>query len=134
MKTHSYRYRTAHALFEKALNALASIIPQSPGGELPRKPRRILIIKFGGMGEAVLARSLVEHLRKRNPGMSFDFLVEPRTAEMMTSGMGGRVFLYTPQTDGIAKAVSVLLEIRRVHYDAVLDFEQTSFLTAAFSW
>jgi ADP-heptose:LPS heptosyltransferase len=96
-------------------------------------PKRILILKFGGMGEAVLARSLVDHIQARHPNISFDFLVEKRTLEMMTLGRDGNVYLYTPGADGMWKAVISLLEIRRRKYDAILDFEQHSLLTAAFA-
>jgi ADP-heptose:LPS heptosyltransferase len=85
------------------------------------------------MGEAVLARSLVERLQERNPDMSFDFLVERRTVEMMTAGRAGTVSLYTPGEDGIFRALKLLKEIRGRRYDAILDFEQHSLLTAAFA-
>ena len=86
------------------------------------------------MGEAVLARSLVERLRERNRGMSFDFLVEKRTVETMTCGAQGSTWMYSPGTDGLGRALSTLWKIRKRKYDAVLDFEQHSMLTAAFAW
>jgi len=85
------------------------------------------------MGEAVLARSLMERLCARNPDMEFDYLVEKRTAEMMTSGSRGRISIYSPRADGLSAALTMLRGIRSRHYDAVLDFEQHSLLTAAFA-
>lgn len=134
MKLFAYRYRPIHAISEKLLSLTAALIPigvkDQPLGECPRK---VLVLKFGGMGEAVLARSLVERLRQRNPNILFDFLVEKRTAEMMTCGSLGRVSTYSPGADGMGKALAILREIRSRRYDAVLDFEQRSLLTAAFA-
>lgn len=133
MKLFAYRYRPVHAIFEKLLALAAPLMPASGGGEaLRERPRKVLVLKFGGMGEAVLARSLVERLRERNPSMTFDFLVEKRTVETMTCGSPGRTLLYSPGADGMGKALATLREIRKGRYDAVLDFEQHSLLTAAF--
>jgi ADP-heptose:LPS heptosyltransferase len=129
----SYRYRPFHAIAEKLLKLIAPLLPGVKGKALSAPPRKILILKFGGMGEAVLARSLMERLHERNPGMEFDFLVEKRTAEMMTCGSRGRVYMYSPRVDGLSMALVTLREIRSSHYDAVLDFEQHSLLTAAFA-
>ncbi|HYK37961.1 glycosyltransferase family 9 protein [Alloacidobacterium sp.] len=65
--------------------------------------------------------------------MIFDFLVEKRTVEMMTIGRSGNVLMYSPDADGMPKALSILKEIRSRRYDAILDFEQHSLLTAAFT-
>ena len=128
-----YRYRAIHRIFEKLLALSAPLLPGVNSRPLRELPRRILVLKFGGMGEAVLARSLVERLQERHPSAIFDFLVEKRTVEMMTIGRSGDVFMYSPGTDGIIKALSILKKIRRRRYDAILDFEQHSLLTAAFT-
>jgi ADP-heptose:LPS heptosyltransferase len=133
MRLFKYRYRPVHAICERLLALATPLISSVNGWQLSAPPQRILVLKFGGMGEAVLARSLVEHLQERNPNISFDFLVEKRTLEMMTLGRCGRVTIYTPGTDGIGKAMASLLEIRGRKYDAILDFEQHSLLTAAFA-
>ncbi len=128
-----YRYRPIHALSEALLARLAPLIPGGDGSPLSKPPQRVLIIKFGGMGEAVLARSLVECLRARNPSMSFDYLVESRTAEVMTLGAPGRKILYSPRSDDMGPALGILRRIRALKYEAVLDFEQHSLLTAGFA-
>jgi ADP-heptose:LPS heptosyltransferase len=132
MRFPTYRYLPMHALWERVLILLARLAPASKRSDLRATVPKILVLKFGGMGEAVLARSLVEALRERNPLIRFDFLVEDRTAEVMTSAAGGEVFKYSPRKHGFAEAVRILLAIRRRRYDAVLDFEQDSLLTAAF--
>jgi ADP-heptose:LPS heptosyltransferase len=133
MRLFKYRYRPVHAVCEKLLALTAPLISSQTGGTLRAVPLKVLVLKFGGMGEAVLARSLVDHLHARHPEMSFDFLVEKRTLEMMTLGRTGEVHLYTPGADGIRTAVISLLKIRQKQYDAILDFEQHSLLTAAFA-
>jgi ADP-heptose:LPS heptosyltransferase len=133
MRLFKYRYRPAHAICEKLLALTAPLIRSTEGGKLSTRPKRILVLKFGGMGEAVLARSLVDQIQERDPDISFDFMVEKRTLEMMTLGRSGSVSLYTPGADGLGKALKSLIEIRRRDYDAILDFEQHSLLTAAFA-
>jgi ADP-heptose:LPS heptosyltransferase len=133
MQLFKYRYRPIHAMFEKLLALAAPLLSSKSGQPLRAVPLKVLVLKFGGMGEAVLARSLVEHIQARNPNMAFDFLVEKRTLEMMTLGRAGEVSVYTPGADGLGKAFMSLVEIRRRKYDAVLDFEQHSLLTAAFA-
>ncbi len=133
MRVFVYRYRPFHAIAENLLKFVAPLLPAVKGEALGAPPRKVLILKFGGMGEAVLARSLMERLRERNPGMELDCLVEKRTAEMMTSGSRGRIYIYSPRTDGLSTALAMLREIRSRHYDALLDFEQHSLLTAAFA-
>ncbi|QNI31581.1 glycosyltransferase family 9 protein [Alloacidobacterium dinghuense] len=133
MRFRKYRYRPVHAICEKVFELLAPLVSGVTGEPLTETPKKILILKFGGMGEAVLARSLVEHLRRRNPLMRFDFILEERTMEPMTCGGGGNSLIYRSGSDGLAQALSILRTIRRQHYDAILDFEQHSLLTAAFT-
>ncbi len=133
MKLFAYRYRPIHAISEKLLALTAPLIPTGAKDQpVSERPRKVLVLKFGGMGEAVLARSLVERLRERNPFMTFDFLVEKRTVETMTCGGPGKTLMYSPGADGMGKALATLREIRSGRYDAVLDFEQHSLLTAGF--
>ncbi len=133
MQLFKYRYRPIHAICEGLLSLAAPLVASTKGQPLRNPPWKVLVLKFGGMGEAVLARSLIERLSERNPEMSFDFLVENRTVEMMQSGSRRTVSIYTPGKDGIRKALSILREIRKRGYDTVLDFEQHSLLTAAFA-
>jgi ADP-heptose:LPS heptosyltransferase len=132
MPPSKYRYRTVHALCERVLATLSEVLPDAPRPGLSAPARRVLVLKFGGLGEAVLARSLVEHLRRRNHCMRIDFIVEPRTVEVMTCATESFARVYNPQSDGLGRALATLREVRARRYDAVVDFEQTSVLTAAF--
>jgi ADP-heptose:LPS heptosyltransferase len=133
MKIFQYRYRWIHALFEKILSLIVQLFPEGKATSLQHVPQRILVLKFGGMGEAVLARSLTERIRECNPQVLIDYLVEERTVETMAIGSPGSIFRYSPASDGFMKAIKTLLAVRKRRYDAILDFEQHSLLTAAFA-
>jgi ADP-heptose:LPS heptosyltransferase len=64
--------------------------------------------------------------------MRIDMLVDARTREAMTCESDARVFCYDPRADGLPAASRILRAIRAAHYDAAIDFEQVSVLTAAF--
>ena len=134
MSRSEYRYRFIHALAEKLLSVMAPFVGQTKGLSLNEPPQKILVLKFGGMGEAVLARSLVAGLCNRNPFMHFDYLVEGRTVEVMCCGSEARVLRYDSHADSMNRALAILREVRSRQYDAVIDFEQRSLLTAAFTW
>jgi ADP-heptose:LPS heptosyltransferase len=131
-KLFRYHYRFVHASFEWLLKGATGRPRRSNVAPLGAPPRRILVVKFGGMGEAVLARSLVEHLRRRHPGIIIDVLVDPRTREVMSCGSDSRLYSYDPGSDGMAMAVRLLRKVRAEYYEAAIDFEQCSLLTAAF--
>lgn len=89
-------------------------------------------MKFGGMGEAVLACSLLTTLKERHPHLQIDFLIENRVAGVVNASGTGKVYSYIPHKDGLWKAVRILLRVRRARYAAAIDFEQQSLLTAFF--
>src|SRR5215467_385460 len=122
MKLFSYRYRFIHAIFEKAVAFVVRLFPLEKEIPVHLTRQKILVLKFGGMGEAVLARSLVDRIRERNPRVSIDYLVEERTAETMTCGNEGQVFRYSPVSHGLPEALKTLIAIRGQRYDAIIDF------------
>jgi ADP-heptose:LPS heptosyltransferase len=128
----SYHYRSVHAAAEWALKNLTPQVADNVRAPLARMPQRILILKFGGMGEAVLARSIVEHLRTRHPGIEIEFLVDSRTRGVMTCPGRNHSTSYEPRRDGVLRAVRTIAAIRARNYEVAVDFEQTSLLTAAF--
>jgi len=132
MRHHSYRYRPFHALLDKLIALLPSVSSRKSARPLDSVPQRILVLKFGGMGEAVLASSLASSLKNRRPSIQIDFLAEDRTLEVARAAGTGDVYRYLPRKDGLWKAIRLLMRVRRSRYDAVLDFEQESLLTAVF--
>jgi ADP-heptose:LPS heptosyltransferase len=129
---HNYRYRPFHALLEKLMALQPSVKAPKSSKPLLSTPRKILVLKFGGMGEAVLASSLLTSLKERHPSLQIDFLVERRTFDVMNAAGTGKVYSYLPNKDGLWEAFSILRQVRRARYDAIVDFEQESLLTAAF--
>jgi ADP-heptose:LPS heptosyltransferase len=129
---HSYRYRPFHALLDKLMALQPSAKATKPTRPLLSTPRKILVLKFGGMGEAVLASSLLTSLKERNQFLQIDFLVEGRTSGVMNAAGAGKVYSYLPHKDDLWKAFNILRQVRHARYDAIVDFEQESLLTAAF--
>ena len=84
------------------------------------------------MGDSILVRSLIEHIKARNPELEIGVLVSPATREAMTIGASYNVHQYTQRALTVYSALDCLREIRRCHYDAILNFEQRSTAGAAF--
>jgi len=95
-------------------------------------PQRLLVVKVFGMGDAVLVRSLIEHLKVRNPGLEIGVLLGPATRESLTLGADFWIHQYIQQKLTPRTALHSLREIRRRHYDAILNFEQASTVGSAF--
>jgi ADP-heptose:LPS heptosyltransferase len=133
MRKGKYRYRPHHAILEW----LTDLLPSTPVSEafvpLDSTPQKLLVLKFGGMGEAVLASSLLTTLKRQHPSMQVDFLVEERVAGVVNASGEGTSYFYDPRKDGFWKAIGVLRHVRQARYDAVIDFEQQSLLTALFA-
>jgi len=133
MTIFNYRYRPIHAITEMLAAFAVRLLPQRKARVAELRPNRILVIKFGGLGEAVLARSIADKLLERNPELVIDYLVEDRTEDVMTLGRkSSRVFRYSPSVNGLKIALQILLSVRRQRYDAIVDFEQHSLLTSVF--
>jgi ADP-heptose:LPS heptosyltransferase len=104
---------------------LVKLLPHNLcGSEADRKvPSSCLIIRPGGIGDALLLAASVVALRARFPGIAIDILVEQRNAGTFALIPGLRkVFCY----DRPANLVSVL----RRRYDVVIDTEQWHRLSA----
>jgi ADP-heptose:LPS heptosyltransferase len=84
------------------------------------------------MGDSVLIRSLVEHLVTRNTGLEIGVLIGPATHELLTLGTNFCVHQYRQHQLTARTALASLGEIRRRHYDAILNFEQGSTAGSAF--
>lgn len=129
-----YGYRPIHALTERAAAWLASLAPRSTPVAIGEVPRKILAIKFGGLGDGAIVRSLLECFRGRHPGTAVDVLVDQKTREVMSCASDAKVWFYNPKSDGLGRSIKLLQAVRRVGYGAAVDFEQHSILTAGFAW
>lgn len=96
--------------------------------------RHVLVVKLVGMGDAVLVRSLVEHVQRAHPRIQIGALAGPSTREVFETLPRVRLHTYDPAAAdfGVARGVAKLREIRAGAYDAVIDFEQHLVLVAAF--
>lgn len=132
MRRISYRYRSLHAILDGLVGLLPSHHAPEACQPLPSSPGSLLVLKFGGMGEAVLAGSLLRTLEGRHPSIRIDLLIEDRVDGVVNASTTGKTYFYRPRKDGLWKAVRILRQVRRARYGAVIDFEQQSLLTALF--
>ncbi len=95
------------------------LAPALPNAMTPQGGGRILVIRPGGIGDAVFLLPILQRLRAQ--GAALDVLCEPRNAEIFSS-QGYPVFLYTRLGD--------LWKLSRKAYDAVVDTEQWHYLSA----
>ncbi len=81
-------------------------------------PRRALVIRPGGIGDAVLFLPMLTELRRAWPQAEIDLLVEKRNAGVVRGlGLVDRVLLYDSFPGGLLHALAA-------RYDVVIDTEQ----------
>lgn len=94
-----------------------------PDKDNPKNSKKILLIRPGGIGDAVLLLPAIDALKSRFPDSDIDVLCEKRNAEIfMLSNIIGRIFLYDRGLD--------LFRSLRNKYDVVIDTEQWHRLSA----
>ncbi len=110
-----------------------------PGGSRPvsqeplrRPPRKLLVVKVAGFGDGIMIRSVIGHWQRASPGMELGVLVCPPTREALSSNSSFRVHCYDPKHDSVVTLLRLVAEVRRARYDAAVDFEPYSLLTALF--
>jgi len=118
--------RVLGRFFGRHIPSLLSTTPPPLDAEPPR-PRRILCIKFYGLGNAIMLLPVLEALRRRHPGAELDFLTLNGNVPLLErSGVLTRVRAL--DVAGLATFLRTLAAelgaIRRRGYDTVLDFEQ----------
>ncbi|MFM7144234.1 MAG: glycosyltransferase family 9 protein, partial [Alphaproteobacteria bacterium] len=116
---------------------LLATTPQSP--ELPPPPRRVLAIKFYGLGNIAMILPTLQAMKRHagGPECEIDFLTLPGNVPLLRqSGLVDRtlsvdVRSYASFLASVAELLSVL---RSGRYDAVLDFEQFMKLSGVFGF
>lgn len=119
---------TFQKLFLKQVDQLVgslitSLFPSPVHHDIPSCPRSVLVIRPGGIGDAVLLVPVVRELRRCFPQVSIDILAEKRNA---------RVFSLCPGIRSV-RCYDVPSEFRdalRSRYDVVIDTEQWHHLSA----
>ena len=113
----------------RALLAHARRRPHPARGVLPDPVRKILVIRPGGIGDAVLFFPLLHSLRESFPGARLDVLAERRNVGLFQANrVADRALAYD------RGAGRELLGILREGYDVVVDTEQYHFLSAIIAY
>ena len=119
-----------------ALPPLRATTP--PGPEPIPAPRRVLAIKFYGLGNIAMLLPVLRELRDNLPaGAEIDFLtLEGNRSLLEASGLTTNVL--TARLDSpllfLRGVVSALMTARARHYDVVIDFEQFIKISAIFAY
>ena len=90
-------------------------------------PRRLLGIKFYGLGNIVMLLPTLRELRAEFPGIEIDFLTLPANAPLLArTGLVDRILTVDLASFPrfVQSATTLLADLRARGYDTVLDFEQ----------
>jgi ADP-heptose:LPS heptosyltransferase len=110
----------------RRLPSLSATTPPRGDAPLPA-PRRVLCIKFYGLGNAIMLLPVLQALRRRFPEAEVDFLTLAANAELLErSGVVTRALGIDVRSAPafLASFFRLLRDLRRRGYDTVLDFEQ----------
>lgn len=102
--------------------ALAGLVP-SLSARKPDKIERLLVIRPGGMGDAVLLLPILKMLKRRYTSLSIDILCESRNSGIFTSTFLVNDVFHYHQPGRMLSAI-------RGDYDVIVDTEQSHFLSA----
>ena len=121
----------------RLLGAVPPLRATTPPGDNPvRRPRRVLAIKFYGLGNIAMILPTLAAMRDGREDVEIDFLTLPGNRGLLEqSGLVSRVL--TVEVDGFGSfsaSVVRLLAALRSGYHAVLDFEQFMKLSGIFSF
>jgi len=113
---------------------LATTPPHEPA---PPAPRRVLAIKFYGLGNIAMILPTLQALGEAIPGVEVDFLTLPGNQSLLVqSGLVRRTL--TVEVGSFARflgsAVHLFGALARGRYDVVLDFEQFMKLSSIFAF
>jgi len=103
----------------------------------PRPVRRILVVKFLGLGSVLLATPLLRRLREAYPGAHITFLTFRSNAEMVRRLDCVDEVVAVSRSSAIRLLASVprlVMQLRRARFDLALDLEFYSRLSNLVSW
>lgn len=109
----------------EALPSIGATTPPSDGILAP--PRRVLAMKFYGLGNIAMILPILHELRATFPGVEIDVLTLPGNAPLLEqSGLVRRVLTTDVSTTPrfVRSVAHLAAKLRRGGYDTVLDFEQ----------
>jgi ADP-heptose:LPS heptosyltransferase len=120
------------AVWEHLLRQLPAPDPANTTTPLSAVPRRLLVVKVHGMGDAVLIRLIMEQLKLRHPEIDIGVLAGMATVDVLTLDSSFRAHTYSQKDLGIGSVIATFRAIRRRDYEAVLNFEQVAVAGTAF--
>jgi len=100
----------------------ARLVPAEIPMEIPSAVSRILIIRPGGIGDAVFLLPILKSVKLKNPQVCIDVLCQKRNSSVFSS-QGNLV-------DHVYDSLADLRILRKNAYDIVVDTEQWHYLTA----
>lgn len=87
-----------------------------------REPEKILIIRFGSMGDVLLTTPLIRALRKRLPGAKIDYLIKPAFAPILKGNPNLNRVIELPRSGAFSDLRYILNKIKgEKRYDIILD-------------
>ncbi|MBF0464040.1 MAG: glycosyltransferase family 9 protein [Nitrospirae bacterium] len=118
--------KTIDSVLGRALAVMLPAVRKKPHRCL-KSPQSALIIRPGGIGDAVLLIPAIEELKKKYPDLKTDILCEKRNSGIFTIYTGvNKLYLYDKATD--------LLNCFKNSYDIIIDTEQWHRLSALLSY
>lgn len=100
--------------------------------DLPKKPKKILLIRLGNIGDAILTIPAIRELKRNFPKSKIFLLTSPKTAGIYTN------FSYINKLITINLTLSNLYNqlkiLRKENFDLVIDMENYSRVTALFTY
>jgi ADP-heptose:LPS heptosyltransferase len=117
--------KAADAVIGRAAVLLLALLSARRGatGKPAGRPGKILVIRPGGIGDAILLFPMLQGLRQTWPEARLDVLAEGRNSGIFSGRTVDRVLRYD-RPGGLVRAL-------REGYDLVIDSEQTHYLSAA---
>ena len=95
----------------------------------PSAPRRILVLRPGGLGDLIILLPVLSTLKTRFPDATLDLVCEKRNrAALRLSNLDIRPLLYD------ASPWRFLRRLKQARYDVVVDTEQFHHFSALFAW
>lgn len=103
---------------------LTTICPAAKRREAPDKISHLLIIRPGGIGDAIFLLPILKMIRHARPAITIDILCEKRNVEIFTSqrNLCHNIFCYDKLKD--------IFAVSRKRYDIIIDTEQWHYLSA----
>jgi heptosyltransferase-2 len=87
--------------------------------------RRVLVIRFGAMGDVVLASPLIRGLSRAGKGVQIDFLVKEPYIPLVAGDPRIHRILSFPQCGGLDALRNAVRAVRANRYDAVVDLQNS---------